>query len=601
MEAADEERAPLLLPQPQPPPQEDADSEYTGDGSVDINNQPALKRSTGNWRACFMILGVEFSENLAFYGISKNLVTYLTKVLRESKVNAARNSSAWSGACYLTPLFGAFLADTYWGKYRTVLTFLPLYILGLVALMVSTSLPASMTSSDAGHQLHSAAVYVGLYLVAFGNGGVKPCTSAFGADQFDGGDAAELRRKGSFFNWYTFMINSGSLLASTVLVWLQDNVGWGVSFVIVVVVMAFFFAVFFAGSKVYRYRPVAGSPLTGLSRVVVAAGRKWRLELPEDSSLLHEDQAAAAHRIKHTDQFRFLDKAAIVVTPSSGEKAASPWRQCTVTQVEELKMVLRLCPIWVSLVLFFSVSSQMSSTLVEQGMAMDNHVGSFSVPPASLSTFHSIGVLLWIPVYDAVLVPLARRVTGKPKGITQLQRIGVGLALAALIMAYSALVEERRLAAAHTGAAPISIMWQVPAQLLHGAAVVFTSIGKSEFFYDQAPRGMRSLCTALGQLAIAAGNYLSAFLLAVVASATASGGAPGWIPDDLNKGHLDYFFWLMAALLLLDLAFFIYCAMRYKVDCRATSCTTQERDSLKSKVVGGQKGPLGDLGSQRKI
>ena len=75
---------------------------------------------------------------------------------------------------------------------------------------------------------------------------------------------------------------------------------------------------------------------------------------------------------------------------------------------------------------------------------------------------------------------------------------------------------------------------------------------------------MRSMCTALGQLAIAAGNYLSAFLLAVVASATTRGGDPGWIPDDLNKGHLDYFFWLMAALLLLDLLFFVFCAMRYK-------------------------------------
>uniref|UniRef100_A0A0E0M4Z9 Major facilitator superfamily (MFS) profile domain-containing protein n=1 Tax=Oryza punctata TaxID=4537 RepID=A0A0E0M4Z9_ORYPU len=589
MEAADEETAPLLHPLPQPqPPREDANSEYTGDGSVDINNQPALKRSTGNWRACFMILGVEFSENLAYYGISKNLVTYLTKVLHESKVNAARNSSAWSGACYLTPLFGAFLADTYWGKYRTVLTFLPIYILiralhclekwivlceiserlhayfvqGLVTLMVSTSLPASMTSSDAGHQLHSISVYLGLYLVAFGNGGVKPCTSAFGADQFDGGDVAELRRKGSFFNWYTFMINSGSLLASTVLVWLQDNVGWGISFVIVVVVMAFFLAVFFAGSTVYRYRPVRGSPLTSVCQVVVAAVRKWHLELPDDSSLLYEAQVAD-HRIKHTDQFRFLDKAAIV---TSGEKGnmARPWKQCTLTQVEELKMLLRMCPIWACLVLFFSVSSQMSSTLVEQGMAMDNRVGSFTIPPASLSTFHSIGVLLWIPVYDVALVPLARRVTGKPKGITQLQRIGIGLAVAALIMAYSALVEERRLAAARAGAARTSILWQVPAQLMHGMAVVFTSIGKSEFFYDQAPRSMRSMCTALGQLAIAAGNYLSAFLLAVVASATTRGGEPGWIPDDLNKGHLDYFFWLMAALLLLDLLFFVFCAMRYK-------------------------------------
>ncbi|MCH1922239.1 hypothetical protein L9G15_22810, partial [Shewanella sp. A3A] len=63
-------------------------------------------------------------------------------------------------------------------------------------------------------------------------------------------------------------------------------------------------------------------------------------------------------------------------------------------------MLVRMCPIWACLVLFFSVSSQMSSTLVEQGTAMDNRVGPFTIPPASLATFHSIGVLLWIPVYD---------------------------------------------------------------------------------------------------------------------------------------------------------------------------------------------------------
>uniref|UniRef100_A0A0E0M4Z8 Uncharacterized protein n=1 Tax=Oryza punctata TaxID=4537 RepID=A0A0E0M4Z8_ORYPU len=134
----DQERAPLLHPQPHPQVfaansfadllQEDAGSEFTGDGSVDINNQPALKRKTGNWRACFMILGVELSECLGFYGISKNLVTYLTKFLHESKVNAAKNTSAWYGSCYLTPLLGAFLPNTYWGRYCTTLTFLTLYI-----------------------------------------------------------------------------------------------------------------------------------------------------------------------------------------------------------------------------------------------------------------------------------------------------------------------------------------------------------------------------------------------------------------------------------------------------------------------------------------
>jgi peptide/histidine transporter 3/4 len=100
-----------------------------------------------------------------------------------------------------------------------------------------------------------------------------------------------------------------------------------------------------------------------------------------------------------------------------------------VSQVEELKMVLRMFPVWVSMVLFFAVTAQMSSTFIEQGHTMDNHVGPFTVPPASLAIFDIISVMFCIPIYDRVLVPLVRRGTGKERGLSQLQRLGVGLAL----------------------------------------------------------------------------------------------------------------------------------------------------------------------------
>uniref|UniRef100_A0A453SGJ3 Major facilitator superfamily (MFS) profile domain-containing protein n=1 Tax=Aegilops tauschii subsp. strangulata TaxID=200361 RepID=A0A453SGJ3_AEGTS len=95
-------------------------SRYTSDGTVDIYRQPALKRSTGNWRACVFILGAEFSECLCFFAVSKNLVTYLTTVLHESNVDAARNVSTWVGTCFITPVLGAFLADSFWGRYSTI-------------------------------------------------------------------------------------------------------------------------------------------------------------------------------------------------------------------------------------------------------------------------------------------------------------------------------------------------------------------------------------------------------------------------------------------------------------------------------------------------
>ncbi|ONL95761.1 Protein NRT1/ PTR FAMILY 8.3 [Zea mays] len=73
--------------------------------------------------------GTEVCERLAYYGISKSLVTYLSTRLHEGNVSAARNFTTWQGTCYLTPLIGATLADSYWGKYRTIAVFSTIYFL----------------------------------------------------------------------------------------------------------------------------------------------------------------------------------------------------------------------------------------------------------------------------------------------------------------------------------------------------------------------------------------------------------------------------------------------------------------------------------------
>ncbi|KAM0892911.1 hypothetical protein ACQ4PT_025459 [Festuca glaucescens] len=222
------------------------------------------------------------------------------------------------------------------------------------------------------------------------------------------------------------------------------------------------------------------------------------------------------------------------------------WRLCTLSQVEEVKKLLRLCPVWASLVVFFMATSQMSSTLIEQGMAMDNHMGPFAVSPASMAGFDVLTTLVLIPVYEAVLVPLARRATGEDRGLSQPRRISVSLTLSALAMAYSALLESKR----RLTAGAVSIVWQAPVYGVLGAGEVFAIIGMLELFYDQAPDGMRSLCTALAQLAVVVGNYLNSATLGAVAFA-------GWIPEDLDRGHLDYFFWVMAVLGALNLLQFL--------------------------------------------
>jgi peptide/histidine transporter 3/4 len=110
---------------------------------------------------------------------------------------------------------------------------------------------------------------------------------------------------------------------------------------------------------------------------------------------------------------------------------------------------------------------------------------------------------------------------------------------------------------------PISIFWQVPQYFIIGAAEVFTFVGQLEFFYDQAPDAMRSMCSALSLTTVALGNYLSTLLVTVVARITTRGGKEGWIPDNLNVGHLDYFFWLLAGLSLANFAVYLLIASWY--------------------------------------
>ncbi|CAH2041403.1 unnamed protein product [Thlaspi arvense] len=267
-----------------------------------------------------------------------------------------------------------------------------------------------------------------------------------------------------------------------------------------------------------------------------------------------------------------LDKAAVISDDENkSEEFSNPWRLCTVTQVEELKILIRMFPIWATGIVFAAVYAQMSTMFVEQGMMMDTTIGSFAIPAASLSTFDVISVIFWVPVYDRFLVPIARKFTGKERGFSELQRMGIGLFISVLCMSAAALVEMKRLSIARALGlvdeavpVPLSILWQIPQYFLLGAAEVCTFIGQLEFFYDQSPDAMRSLCSALALLTTSLGNYLSSFILTVVTYITTKGGRVGWIPDNLNEGHLDYFFWLLAGLSFLNMVVYVFCAKKYK-------------------------------------
>ncbi|VAH56438.1 unnamed protein product [Triticum turgidum subsp. durum] len=454
---------------------------YTQDGTVDIKGNPALKKDTGNWRACPYILANECCERLAYYGMSTNLVNFMKDRMGMANAAAANNVTNWGGTCYITPLIGAFLADAYLGRFWTIASFMIIYIFGLGLLTMATSVHGLVPTCAAKGVCdptpgQSAAVFIALYLIALGTGGIKPCVSSFGADQFDEHDDVERKSKSSFFNWFYFSINIGALVASSVLVYVQTHVGWS-----------------------------------------------WGFGIP------------------------------------------------AVVMVEELKSVVRLLPIWASGIVFATVYGQMSTMFVLQGNTLDASIGpKFKIPSASLSIFDTLSVIAWVPVYDRLLVPAVRSVTGRPRGFTQLQRMGIGLVVSMFAMLAAGVLELVRLRTiAQRGlygekdVVPISIFCQVPQYFIIGAAEVFTFVGQLEFFYDQAPDAMRSMCSALSLTTVALGNYLSTLLVTVVAKLTTRGGKQGWIPDNLNVGHLDYFFWLLAALSLLNFAVYLLIASWY--------------------------------------
>ncbi|XP_051126749.1 protein NRT1/ PTR FAMILY 8.2-like [Andrographis paniculata] len=557
---------------------------YTDDGTVTLKKKPADKRKTGTWKACRFILVTEGCERLAYYGMSTNLVNYLTDRLGQNNVTASNNVTNWSGTCYITPLLGAFLADSYMGRYWTIASFCIIYFLGMALLTLSASIPGLKPECDHAHggchpkASQTLVCFLALYMIALGTGGIKPCVSSFGADQFDQNDEKENKKKSGFFNWFYLSINIGALIASSVLVWIQMNVGWDWGFGVPAVAMGIAIVFFFIGSHRYRLQKPGGSPLTRIAQVLVASTRKWNVKVPTDSSLLyetadHESNIEGSRKLEHTDILRFLDRAAVVSENDNVDMVkgkVSSWKICTVTQVEEFKSIIRLLPIWASGIVFSCVYSQMSTMFVLQGNTMDPHIGpNFKIPSASLSIFDTLSVIFWAPVYGLVIVPMASRFTGREQGFTMLQRMGIGLAISIASMMAAGALEVARLnyVVRHNmydaKTIPMSIFWQVPQYFLIGCAEVFTFIGQLEFFYDQAPDAMRSLCSALSLTTTSLGNYLSTLLVTIVTRATRRGGKAGWIPDNLNRGHLDYYYWLLAGLSLVNFLVYLLIARCY--------------------------------------
>ncbi|KAG8092696.1 hypothetical protein GUJ93_ZPchr0012g22153 [Zizania palustris] len=534
-----------------------------------------------NWKAPALILAFEFLESIAFAGIALNLVVYLGTVLHGTTASNAANVDTWNGTTFLTPVLGAFLADTYWGKYKTIVVSIIFYLIGLLVITASAIIPSLQPAPCEGSSCPPATgfqyfvLFASLYFISVGTGGVKSALLPLGADQYNDSNLQESKKKQSFFSLFFIAINLGVFISGTVIVWIQQNVAWSLGFGISSVCLIVAAAAFLAGTPAYRAELPRGSPLKGVVMVFVASFKKRNLEVPADSALLFEgDAAALSHgdsiKLAHTDGFRCLDKAAVVVYDEveDGEKKKkkSAWRACSVTQVEEVKILLRMVPIWLTSVLYAASLGQTATTFVQQGNAMNTRIGSLSVPAASLNSAEVIFMMVWVVFQDSVVIPIARRCRGDPAGpgLTQLQRMGVGRLLAVPALAAAAVLETCRLRSVRAGG-NLSIAWQLPQFVVLACSDVFCGIAQLEFFYSEAPVSMRSLCSAFSFLALSLGYYVNSLVVSVIAVLSTAGGGHGWLPADLNSGHLDYYFWLWTAISALNFIVFAAFAKNYTI------------------------------------
>ncbi|KAF8412020.1 hypothetical protein HHK36_004579 [Tetracentron sinense] len=518
--------------------------------------------------------GLQAFEMMAIAAVGNNLITYVFNEMHFSLSKSANIVTNFIGTVFLLSLLGGFLSDSYLGSFWTMLIFGFVELSGFILLSVQAHLPQLRPPqcnmvSEGDHCSETKGFkafifFVALYLVALGSGSLKPNIISHGADQFGKENPKKLS---TFFNSAYFAFSVGELVALTILVWVQTHSGMDVGFGVSAAAMAMGLISLISGTLLYRNKPPRGSILTPIAQVFVAAFIKRKQVSPSHREMLHGSQnnvpngiitkSSNVGNLLRTERFRFLDKACIKIQDGDNVNE-NGWRLCTVTQVEQVKIIISVIPIFACTIIFNTILAQLQTFSVQQGSAMDTRLtNSFHIPPASLQSIPYFMLIFVVPLYETVFVPLTRKITAKDSGISPLQRIGVGLFFATFSMVSAALVEKTRRTSMVESNKTLSIFWIAPQFLIFGLSEMFTAVGLIEFFYKQSLAGMQSFLTAMTYCSYSFGFYLSSLLVSLVNKITSNSSSGGWLSDnDLNKDRLDLFYWLLAVLSFIN--FFNY-------------------------------------------
>lgn len=543
----------------------------------------------GGWITLPFIAGSMLGLGLAIGGTSSNLQIYLIKEYNVESIDAAQIANIVRGSLNLLPVAGAILADSYFGCFPVILAGAGINVLSFVLLTLSAALPslrpphcpAPSATCQHGTPGQLAVLYTAVSLLAIGTGGTRFNLATMGADQF-----SSVRDQDTFFNWYFVFLCASAVVGDTAIVYIQDGLSWALGFGVCLAATAFSLVMLLIGARYYRMPVPRGSPYSELARVVVAAVRKGRVD------------AGALGRVQYyvgdndgvgvtvptsegapSERLSFLNRAAMITatddsTDLSGGRRTSDWRLCRVQQVEDLKSLLGVFPLWSSgIMVTMSIGVVLGMTIL-QALAMDRSLGPrFKVPAGSITVCSLVAFIAVTPVLDRAVFPLWRRIAGTPP--SQLQRVGLGHVVNIAGMVVAALVERRRLSVVHAHdsadvaaagwVTPMSVLWLLFPLAATGVGEALHFPGTMAFYYQEFPKTLRSLATAMAPLLVAMGYYLSTVFVDVVRRVTA------WLPRNINQGRLDNVYWTVVVAGTINFGYFLVCAIRYKYQNQSTT------------------------------
>ncbi|KMS96388.1 hypothetical protein BVRB_9g225640 [Beta vulgaris subsp. vulgaris] len=518
--------------------------------------------------------------SLATSGWTANMVVYAIEQYNMKEITAAKLYNISMGGMTFVNILAAVFADSLFGSLSifTVASFVSLLgvILFTLSATISSLRPFPCTTSSfikckLPTNQQQCFIYVTIALAATGAGGTNFLLGTIGADQFPKSSEQRI-----FFNWFLIANQLGKVIGYTVIVYLQNNVSWGLGYGIGVAANAVAIVVFLCGSCFYkRVMPRGGSPFTSIARVFVASLRKMNKIVAENYDRnCYFYGISSSDVINHqapSNTLRFLNRAALKTMhkdedANNSQKCTKSWSLCTVEEVEDLKRLIKVLPILSAGIVSSIIFTISSSLVVLQALVMDRSMGPhFKIPAGSMSIFILITTCIGISFLDRVIYPLLQKIANK--SLTPLQCIGVGYFLNVLSAVAFALVEMKRLNVVKSdhhmleqphAVSPMSVFWLVFPLGLLGFSAAFDFSSLMRFYYQELPTSLSNTAVAITSLQFALGSYFGAVVLSVVQHTTS------WLPDDINHGNIDYLYWMLSILGLVSFIYYLVCAMFYK-------------------------------------